>query len=226
LKVSTGFGLGANDSVWAAFRVWADAIPSTVLLALGVSGSTNNRKVCSISSTQFSAFTVDNAGTLVISSSGVGVSTGQWYDIVVELGGGAGDKAISYNGTRSFNPTTNTLTTAPNEFSLGISNAGAGPLDGRMAYVGLWSGVPTADDRAAARELHPLRVSPATLIDAWDLNTSLVGYKGNTLTATGSPSVIDGPRILLPFGRARVVVPAAAVGGGSNPRRNRVACIL
>jgi hypothetical protein len=210
LKYSGGFGLAGADPIWVAFRAWADAIPSTILFQLGVASNTNNRKAVSISSTAFSAFTVDNGGTLEIASHGSSVTTGQWYDIVAEMNG-SGENAISVNGTRTSAGRFSTASVAPNELSIGISNAGAGPLDGRLAWLGLWSGIPTAENRAAARILHPTAVSPSTLIDAWDLNTSLIGYKGTTLTATGSPTVVDSPSIILPFRRKRVFVQGTAV---------------
>ncbi|RPJ63662.1 MAG: hypothetical protein EHM24_24090, partial [Acidobacteria bacterium] len=218
--LASGLGLTANGAYWVALQTWIDSTAvAQGFLSVGVSGSGNNRRIVGYASANggFFAQAINNVGTGALTP-GIAGTAGMWNGVVAEFGSATSRACQVNNGTRQTSATSNSLSVAPNQIRLGASHTGTGLLDGRLATVGIWSGVPTADQRAALfAGAHPLLVSPSTLLEAWDLTTPavLTGWRGNVLTATGSPTMLDSPAIYLPRGRSLVAVPAAGGGGGA-----------
>lgn len=219
ITLASGLGLGANDPCWMSGWFWVDVGTVTqVLFSLGVAGSGNDRRdvVYYLSSLNLAARSTNSATSNVY---GTFPGTGLWFHALAEWAD-ASNRAFTVNGVgRTTELTTRIIGVAPNEVRIGATHTASSPLDGRAGHVGIFSGIPTADQRrAAALGIHPMLLSPQTLLEGFDLDGRTSperGYKGGLLTLTGSPTYADAPRILRPHGRAQVTVPASTLNNYS-----------
>lgn len=93
-------------------------------------------------------------------------------------------------------------------------------LNGRVAYLGIWSAVlNAAEAEALAAGYHPRLVRPGSLLGCWDFggfsgehDKDFVG--GYNLTAYNSPTWVDSPRIIWPDDDGDVVT---AAGSAAKP---------
>jgi hypothetical protein len=211
--VADGLGITGNDPVWASFWFWPNSTAASYgVFNIGVSGSTNHyRRVTS------------GGGNVLGSSGGAGTNASasaalagaaQWQHILAEWGGVTSRKIAVNNGTPGTNATSINITSAPNHVRLAATLNLSAYMAGRLAWIGVFSGVPTDDQKAAlAAGAHPAVVSPATLLDAWDKigeGSTEGSWRGNALTLVNSPTRSDSPRIYLPRGRSMIVVPSSA----------------
>jgi hypothetical protein len=213
-EVSAGLGIAGNDPVWASFWFWPNSTAASYgVFNIGVSGSTNHyRRVTS------------GGGNILGSSGGAGTNASattalagaaQWQHVLVEWGGTTSRKIAVNGAAPGTNATSINITSAPNLVRLAATMNLSAYMAGRLAWIGVFSGVPTDDQKAAAAAgLHPILLSPSTLLDAWDkfgIGTE-TSWRGNTLTLVNSPTQSDSPRIYLPHGRSMIVVPSGAAG--------------
>jgi hypothetical protein len=147
------------------------------------------------------------------------ISTGQWYHVAAVMQGGEHriyldgiSQAVSTNATAS-------PTLSFTQFSGLIYNGMAGDyFNGRMAEFGIWSTGLTADEMAGlakGRDVSTVRTASLAAyypmggrynqsdVDRWKSKLDL--------TATGSPTWTDHPRIVYP---QPMVLPTKGVGGG------------
>jgi hypothetical protein len=210
-EVSAGLGITGNDPVWASFWLWPNSTATSYgIFNIGISGSTNHyRRV------------VSGGGNILATSGGAGTSASasvalagaaQWQHVLAEWGGQSTRKIAVNNAAPGTNTTAINITGDPNLVRLAATLNLSAYLAGRLAWLGVFSGVPTDDQKAAAAAgLHPTLLSPSTLLDAWDkygIGTE-TSWRGNTLTLVNSPTQSDSPRIYLPRGRSMIVVPSS-----------------
>lgn len=206
LTVSTGFSLTADGSVWISGWFYRNNTSANYCYAfLGVSGSGVNRKFVS-GTTNITATTTTNAG-VGATASGASPSNATWFHAVAEFTN-ASLRAISVNGTRVTNTTTNALTTAPNIFRVGATGTASALLAGRAAYVAVYSGEPTSDEigylsgnGTSTNAFAPDLVATDRLLGYWPLDGDASPepdeFGSNDLTLVGSPTQVASPTIQL-----------------------------
>lgn len=227
LTIDSGLGLTANESFWISAWVWVDTLAAAHgIVGSGVSGTATNRRFLAVQVTnglvQASATATAITST---ASSPTGLTANTWYNIVGEWGSSTSRAASHSGGTRGTSSDSTFLLAAPDRTRIAAYQAGtvANPLNGRIAYPAIWRGVPTDSDRSAlASGLHPMFVQPTNLIECLDITGATSpepGRFGNAFTLTGSPTQIEGPRIVFPRMRSMValpVAPPAAPGGAAH----------
>jgi hypothetical protein len=218
LTVSSGLSLGANDPVWIS--MWGyrnNSSANYCYFSLGVSGSGVNRKFVS-GSTTISATTTNNAGTGAAATSANSPTNATWFHILAEFGGAADRKITIHGGTTAPNTTSNSLSVAPNILRVGATPSTTALLAGRVAYVGVFSGAPSAQDYidlsglgVEADALHPtLCGSAGNLLAYWDLDGTDSpepdGIGSNDLTLVATPGSAASPLIQL-AGSPQIILP-------------------
>lgn len=95
-------------------------------------------------------------------------------------------------------------------------------LNGRVAYLGIWSAALSATEAAElAAGYHPRKVRPSALLGCWDFggfsgehDKDFVG--GYDLTAYNSPTWVDSPRIIWPDDGEVVTLASAPTPAANN----------
>ena len=164
-----------------------------------------------------------NSGNVVTGPAGPSVSAGAWLTVVAEFGGNT-FRAIAVNTEASRVTTTvsSILGTAPDQTRIATNHTAANFLYGKIAWVSVFSGAPTVDQRGAAfAAAHGRLISPATMIEAWDLagvSSPEPGQCGVTdLTLVAAPTAYPSPRIYRPRGRSLVSLAGTAPPATGNP---------
>lgn len=214
LTAATGFGLAATDPWWAVVRGWLDVTSDAVLLRLGVSGTGNNSRSLQQQNGQLRAHVQQNNAVQGWAGQ-PWTTTGTWFVAVGEWASPTARAITVDTLPRVVDATSRPLTLAPTLLTIAASTQGTTLLDGRLAYVALWRGIPTAGDRQAALSaISPELILPSTLLECWDFaRRGLVGVRGTVLTPTGSPPRASAPRVSRPWRRGLVAVPRPAVTG-------------
>lgn len=213
LTHETGLGLAATgESWWGILWVWLDNTSATrILFSIGFDGSSSSRKYVAWSTTN--GIEVVTAGNSPQRASSAFSTTGAWTPVLFEFVSNTSRAVTVGGGSRVLESTTAILfTEAPNQVRVAASHTASALHDGRLAYIGLFSGTPHANDftdllagGVIANAKHPtLTHSAANLIAYWDLDgvdsPEPDGVGSNDLTLTGSPTQIASPGIILSEG--------------------------
>lgn len=222
LGVATGFSLAKTDAFWAAGWVKQTSAGSTRRCLTVASNGFAQWWLSVMSAGAIEVGQMNAGGTAGNTNTSTSLSAGTWGHIIGSWESSA-SRTVWLNDGGSANNTTSvnlSATNDPTDFELFRHDRSATlNFGGTMAYVGIWSGTPTAGQRAMlAVGVHPAYVSPHTLLGAWDLSgysSPEVGMLGFPLTITGTATDADAPRIMRPHGRSMVVLGASSGGGGS-----------
>jgi hypothetical protein len=207
LSLASGLSLGANDPVWISMWAYRNAAAGYCYASIGVSGASVNRKFIT-GATNITVTTTTASSVSASADSGVSPANATWFHIIAEFGGASSRACTVNGGTRVENTTTNSLSTAPDLVRVGATPAASALLAGRVAYVGVYSGAPSADERTWLSGLGvpgdayaPNLVAADRLLAYWPIDGTDspepddVG--ANDLVLTGSPTGSASPTILL-----------------------------
>lgn len=218
LTLESGLGIGTNDAFWFSAWLWVDTLAASHgVFSLGVAGALDNRRTLSIDATTgvVNALSVSPSNSS-FATSPTGLTANAWFNVVGEWANSSSRAASHSGGTRGTNAGIRAMTLAPDRTRIATANPATPStslLNGRIAYAAAWTGAPADSDRSAlASGLHPMFVQPSTLVGCWDITGATSpepGRFGNAFTLTGSPTQIDGPRIVFPRGRSMVALGAA-----------------
>lgn len=222
LSLASGLSLAANDPVWLSAWFYLNSSANQVVFSLGRSGGNNNRRYVDVNGSNWRVVAVNGSGTSTTAGS-TAVSTGQWTHVLAEWGSGSSRGVTVNGGTTQTDATSNSLGTAPDQTRIGAhhtatASTASGILNGRVAYVAVFSGAPAAQDYidlsgsgVEANALHPsLTTSAANLIAYWDLDGTASpepdGVGSNDMVLTGSPTQSTSPSIQLTGGGGPAII--------------------
>jgi hypothetical protein len=197
LYTDTAFVTEVPLWIVAGFTQEADALELAtfpMIAVLGVGGSNNNR---------WSLNSDDNGGLRATSRTTASVQAETsttigdtaWH-VGLAIFESATSRIAELDGAGTGTNSTSNIPAGVNRFVIGLSpTLNALGHEGKVAYVGIGSGTPSAGDRAVlGAGGDPRSVSGATLLELWDLTsaTPLVGLiSGTTLSVQGSPTVVS-----------------------------------
>lgn len=159
------------------------------------------------------------SGSPAVVNTTTGFSASTWHHVCAVITGAA-DRDIYIDGGSSANSSTSVTVATPVDMILGRAFSASGSLFGDLAEVFVYDAALSTDQiTMLAAGVTPKSVSPADLIFYAPLIRGTSGgdefdiVGGNTLTETGTSTVVEHPRVYSPRQRS-VYIPAAAGGGG------------
>jgi hypothetical protein len=160
----------------------------------GVGGSNNNRWSLNMDDSGGLRATSRTASSVQAETS-TAISDTSWH-VGLAIFESATSRAAELDGGGTGTNTTSNTPVGVNRFVIGLSpTLNALGHEGKIAYVGIGSGTPSAGDRTMlGAGGDPRDVSGATCLELWDLtsDTPLIGLVSATeLTVQGSPTVVS-----------------------------------
>lgn len=163
----------------------------------------------------------DNGSGVSSAKTSVGYTAATWHHGAAVFDGDSSRKAYLDGGNLGTNTTTraNTGIDRTTVGYIGDSTPSA-YFDGALAELAIWSIALTAEEASVlAAGYSPLFVRPESLLFYMPLlrddDNDLIG--GLSLTAVGTPTISDHPRMIYPSRSLQLGVPAAAAGGSILP---------
>lgn len=176
--------------------------------ANGVAGGNPLRNLC------------EAAGLQSVVQTTTGYTSTQWHHGCARFTSSTDRDVFIDGGSQSTTSTTTRVPSSVDRIALGVlgNSSPTDLLTGRLAEVAIWDVALNTDEVAKlAKAYCPLLVRPDRLVFYAPLVREVQDVIGGlTLTATGTPTVANHPRIIYPA-RKRFSFPTAAAGGNAVP---------